>query len=337
MRYNKDQKDYAHRWRVNEMASLKEHLKTVIQLNCIALGAMYIGNRFIASVAGGKNMLKPGSGKYYRWQYGDVFYTKQGEGSPLLLIHELDPSFSSYEWNEIIDNLSKTYTVYAVDLPGCGRSFKDNVSYTNYYYVLFVQDFIRNVIKGKCTVIAGGYSSSFVIMANLADERLIKKIIAVNPQSLHELMQSASRKSRAAKALLSLPILGTAVYNIVEARQNIDLSFTEKYLFNPFYSKPRFVDAFYEGAHYEESKGKFLLASKAGKFMTVNIVKGLQKAGNHLVILYGEHLENGEQIVKTYQHINPSIKALSISKAKEMPEMECPEEFIKVFEASLRI
>ena len=49
---------------------------------------------------------------------------KFGSGKPLLLIHDLDPSSSAYEWNQLEQQLAKDFTVYSIDLPGCGRSDK---------------------------------------------------------------------------------------------------------------------------------------------------------------------------------------------------------------------
>ena len=116
-----------------------------------------------------------------------------------------------------------------------------------------------------------------------------------------------------------------------------DLSFTEKYLYNPFHSQKRFVTAFYEGAHFNDSNGKYLLGSINGKYMTVNLKKALQKVGDKLVILYGEKMEKGAQIVAGYQNINSSIKTLSVSSTKFLPHMENPEAFLDAYTASRKI
>ncbi len=311
------------------MINIKESFKTLVKLNGFALFIMHISNRYISSNALTNNMLKSGGvSKHYRWQYGDVYYHKHGRGKPIVLLHHLDPAFSSYEWNEIIDELSKNHTVYAVDLPGCGRSVKENADYSNYFYVLFLTSFIKNVVKHKCIVMASGYSSSFAIMTSSMNPSLIKKIIAVNPQSLKELMLTEDEKSKVANTLLTLPIIGTTVYNIAQSKGNIDLAFTEKYLYNPFRSQKRFVNAFYEGAHFNESNGKYLLASIQGKYMTANVKNALKTAGDKVIVIYGDHYENEAQIIKGYQALNSSIQAFSIKSTKFLPQMERPELFL---------
>ncbi len=311
------------------MINIKESFKTIVKLDSFALFLMHISNRYISSIALTNNMLKSGGiCKYYRWQYGDVYYHKHGSGSPVVLLHHLDPAFSSYEWNEIVDDLSAKHTVYAIDLPGCGRSVKEKADYSNYYYVLFLSSFIKDVVKHRCTIVASGYSSSFAIMAASINPSLIKKIVAVNPQSIKELRQTEDNRSKVASTILTLPIIGTTVYNIAQSRGNIDLAFTEKYLYNPFRSQKRFVNAFYEGAHFSESNGKDLLASIQGKYMTVDIKNALKKEGEKVTIIYGDHCENIEQIIKGYQHLNSAIRAFPIKSTKLLPHMERPEMFM---------
>lgn len=49
----------------------------------------------------------PSGGKYYHWKYGNIYYTKSGKGKPVLLIHDLDPTASSYEWKAVTKNWQK--------------------------------------------------------------------------------------------------------------------------------------------------------------------------------------------------------------------------------------
>ena len=64
-----------------------------------------------------------------------------------LLIHDLTPSSSAYEWSKMIDELAESHTVYALDLLGCGRSDKPSITYANYLYVQLITDFAKQVIK----------------------------------------------------------------------------------------------------------------------------------------------------------------------------------------------
>lgn len=316
------------------MASLKEHIKTFVKLNVFALGILHISNRFISSFSRSGNTLSSAAEKFYRWKYGDIFYRKAGEGSPIILLHDLNPSFSSHVWNEVIDDLSKNHTVFAIDLPGCGKSAKNKSEYTNYLFVLFLKDFIKEVVKRRSEILADGYSSSFALMASLADESIIGNIYAVNPMSIQELSTIAGPKEKLARTLVSSPIIGTTIYNMEMSRSNIDLSFTEKYLYNPFRSRDRYVESCYEAAHYGNGSGKYLLASLRGKYTTVDIRKALEIKSDSLTILYGTKNENGEAILKSYRRLNQNIKGIGIEQTKYLPQLERPEYFMEAFETA---
>ena len=52
--------------------------------------------------------------------FGQVHYRVQGNGKPLILVHQSPRS--SFEYRDLVTELSKTYTVYAPDNPGNGMS-----------------------------------------------------------------------------------------------------------------------------------------------------------------------------------------------------------------------
>ena len=101
----------------------------------------------------------------YKWRLGNVAYTVCGKGSPLLLIHDLKPESSSYEWKRVVKALAKKHTVYTIDLLGCGYSDKPNITYTAYMYTQLLNDFIVNVIARRVSVAATGQSAPLTIMA----------------------------------------------------------------------------------------------------------------------------------------------------------------------------
>lgn len=164
------------------------------------------------------------------------------------------PGASGYEWNRIEDSLAADYTVYTIDLLGCGRSEKPGITYTNFVYVQMICDFIRKVIGQKTDVIASGLSGSFVVMACHNEKELFNKIMLVNPPSLTRLKQMPSRKDRLLKFALEIPVFGTLVYHMIISRENVNNMFIEKMYYNPFHVDTVITDAYYESAH----KGRIL-------------------------------------------------------------------------------
>lgn len=309
---------------------MKHKFRNALILTSLGVGCLHVINKCIISAATVKNLLPNHPGKYFDWRYGRIFYRKTGSGSPLLLIHDLTPSSSSYEWNLLEQQLAKDYTVYSVDLLGCGRSDKPDITYTNYLYVQMISDFVEKVIKKRTHVAATGLSGSFVIMACNNNEDIFDKIFLINPENLQKLNQIPDPKSRIAKALLNCPLIGTTLYHILNNRSNIEYDFTEKYFFNPFRVSKRQVDIYHECAHRKDSKGKYLYSSIVGKFVNINISNALKKIDNSVFIIGGSGVDQISSILTSYVELNPAIETITIEQTKYLPQLECPE---KVYQA----
>ena len=231
--------------------------------------AVHFINHTIATAAQLKQMLHISNDNYFEWRFGNIYYTKKGTGSPILLIHDTLPGASGYEWSKIEDELAIDHTVYTVDLLGCGRSDKSSITYTNFVYVQMISDFIKKIIGQKTDVIASGFSGSFVTMACHNEKELFNKIMLVNPPSLTQLKQMPNRKDRLLKAALEIPIFGTLVYHMIVSRDNINNLFIEKMYYNPFHVDNQMADAYYEAAHKGGYYTRFLYSSLAAKYINI--------------------------------------------------------------------
>ena len=130
-----------------------------IGIAALCAGAVYGINRLAFFISTMKDILNSKNKSFYRWRFGDIYYSKQGEGRPVLLIHALDAACSDYEWQDMVKRLSNEYTVYTIDLPGCGRSGKEKMIYTNYLYVQAVNDFLKHFIKSNTDINTSGHTS----------------------------------------------------------------------------------------------------------------------------------------------------------------------------------
>ena len=313
---------------------MKHKLRNAIILTSVCVGSLHIINQLISTAATVKNLLPVRPGKFFDWRHGRVYYRKFGSGKPLLLIHDLDPSSSAYEWNRLEQQLAKDFTVYSIDLPGCGRSDKPNMIYTNYFYVQLLNDFTEKVIKRKTNVAATGLSGSFVIMAANNNENLFDKIFLINPKSINALNQIPNPKSRIAKLLINCPVLGTTLYYILMNRTNVEYNFTETYFHNPFQLSRRTVDIYRECAHRKGNGGKYLLSSIKGNFVNIDISHALKNLDNSIYIIGGASIPGINSIIHGYETLNPAIESALVEKAAYLPQLECPEAFyqtMKVF------
>lgn len=309
---------------------MKHKLKTTLVLTTMAVGCLHVINKCIITASTIKDLLPIHPGKYFDWRFGKVFYRKSGSGAPLLLVHDLDPASSSYEWSQLEQKLAQNYTVYALDLPGCGRSDKPNLTYTNYLYVQLISEFTEKIIKKKTHVAATGISGSFAIMACNNNPDLFDKLFLISPESLKKLNQIPSKSSKMAKLLIDCPIIGTFLYHVQKSKSNIEYDFTEKYFSNPFKVQRRQVDIYHESSHRKESGGKYLYSSLRGNYVNINIGHALQKIDNSIFIVSGKDTENSSSILDSYVELNPAIETATIPNTKQLPQLEAPEEVYKL-------
>ena len=309
---------------------MKKHIRNFLLLTTLTTLSIYGINKAISITSNVKNLLKTDKGKFYNWRYGSIFYTKQGKGSPLLLIHDLNPASSSYEWDKILKSLAKNHTVYSLDLLGCGRSDKPNMTYSNFLFVQLITDFIKNVIETKPDIISTGDSSSFVFMACNMEPELFKKLIVINPSNLVQLCKTPNKRKNTLKFFIDVPIIGTMVYNLVFTEKNIIKIFQDDYYYKNHMVSKRTIDSYYEAAHMNNSHGKYLLSSIKASYTNINIIHALKNINNSIYLIGSKEKTKNEEIINSYISYNPSIEASYISESKYLPQLETPEKLLEI-------
>lgn len=309
---------------------MKHFAKTLVKITALSALTMYAANKFIESAACAWHLLTTNRGNQYEWRYGKIFYKKLGSGDPLLLIHDLDPASSMQEWDNVIESLAKDHTVYALDLLGCGRSDKPNLTYSNYLYVQMISDFIQNIIKGKTDVFSTGKSNSTVITAANMHPELFGRLMLVNPEGLGKTAVCPGMRSKIAKKILYCPILGTFVYYMLNSRAQLEYNFAESYYYNPFHLADKTIRTYYESAHLSAGRGRYLLGSLKGNYLNFDIRHALGNLTVPVCLLFGSKFENAEKIAASYQKINPNIQCASIPNTKMLPQLEAPQQFLLV-------
>lgn len=308
----------------------KKHISNILIFTALTGLSIHGINKAINLYAPMKNLLKAENGSFFHWRYGNIYYTKHGKGTPLLLVHDLNPSASEYEWHKLITQLSKHHTVYTVDLLGCGRSGKPNMTYSNFLYVQLITDFIKNIIGTTTDVITSGESCSFTLMACNMESDLFGKIIVINPSNLSNLCKTPDKKKNALKSLIDLPIIGTFLYNLVYLKKNIGYRFYKEYYSNKHMVSLSAIDYYYEAAHLEDSHGKYLLSSIMANYTNINIVHALKKITNRIYLIGSIEKEGMQDIIDSYISCNPSIEASYISGSKHLPQLEKAKKIIQI-------
>lgn len=314
---------------------MKHKTRTMIILTALVTATLHLINKLMFSFSTIKDFLSCKENQYYEWRFGKVRYIKKGTGTPLLLVHDLTPGSSLYEYHKLIESLSKTYEVYALDLLGYGLSDKPNMTYTNYLYVQLLNDFIKNMIGKKTDVIATGDSSPIMIMIGHNDPELVNRMIFINPQSLYQLNQIPSKRTKLLKLLIELPILGTFIYNILTTRETIEKTFLSDYFYNCSNIKDEYVDAYLESCHTCDANAKYTFSSYMGRYMNTNIIHALKEINHGIYIIAGKEKEDIQTVVDNYLYYNNSIETVFLPKTKHLPHLESPEDVLAQIELFL--
>ena len=111
-------------------------------------------------------------------------YIKTGQGPILLLLHTLRTQLDLF--HKIIPELSKDFTVYALDYPGHGFSDIPDNDYAAEFFVQTVEAFMNKLDLSdvSLTGVSIGASISLLIASN--QNPRISKVIAINPYDYYQ-------------------------------------------------------------------------------------------------------------------------------------------------------
>lgn len=145
---------------------------------------------------------------------GSLRYLKTGHGDPLILMHTIRTQLDYFE--NVIPQLAKQHTVYAIDLPGHGYSSIDtNAIYDEPYFRSAVIAFIEKLDLKDVTLV--GESIGGVLALTVASQlpNRIKKVVSSNPYDYDKKYGDGVRRGNfLANFVISqfaIPYIGAAV------------------------------------------------------------------------------------------------------------------------------
>lgn len=297
--------------------------------------AIYAINRLIFYFSTKHEKLFSKHGQYYKHKHGNIFYTKTGQGTPLLLLHDLDCCSSEYEWHKVVQTFAKKYTVYTVDLLGCGRSDKPRITYTSYLYVQILTDFICNIIGEQPDVIATGNSVPITIMIEKFKKNTFSHMIFVNPVDFYNASKMPSKRDLYLKYLLELPIVGTFIYCCHTTSSTLWKRFYTKYLATSPSDTLSYLARYHEAAHLKGSASKYLFSSQVCNFLGCNVIDKYIDISTPTCVILGEFMEYQTDISDWSIFLNSNTEVAIIPNCKFLPQIEKSEEFSDICETYL--
>lgn len=311
---------------------------TLLKLGVLTVGVLasiHTVNQLVFYFAG-KDEKQKKKDLIHHWTYGDIHYRVEGNGTPLLLIHDLAIGENCKEWSKIKDSyVQNGHKVYILDLLGCGSSDRPAIEYTNYFYVQMLTDFVNKVIGSSCDVIANGISSSFVLLADKLDSSLFDKIIFVNPVSISATKQTPDTLDRIKKRIVELPIIGTFIYNLTFSHAKCESAARQSLVNTSLVNAT--AKRLYRNAHKPNDQVRFLYASLISNYLMIDSEYALKTCGKQLYLILGSDNEDTAQTIDEYMSVRPGISITTINNTKRYPHLERPSRFVKVTEQLLSI
>jgi pimeloyl-ACP methyl ester carboxylesterase len=190
-----------------------------------------------------------GEGRFWPGPYGDLFYARQGKGRPVLLLHGIHTGASSYEWRKNYDALSEHFNVWALDWLGYGLSDKPRIRYTSAVYIEQLTQFVREVIKEPCTIVASSLGGAYAIQAAHDLPSLVTDLILVEPTGMRRRASVPDGVTEAIYQTLRAPWLGTTLHNLIASVPVLRGYLMNRVYFDPSYVDTAMIDQFSAASH----------------------------------------------------------------------------------------
>ncbi|MBO0794392.1 MAG: alpha/beta fold hydrolase [Ktedonobacteraceae bacterium] len=307
------------------MGLAKKLCKTALVIGG-TLGAMTLFNKMTRTMAGELDTTLTGEERRYAWKYGDMFYMVKGAPTarPLLFIHSLGPGSSSYEWRHNIDALSDQFRVYSLDLLGFGLSDHPAIDYTPEMYADLLHDFIKEVIGQPAIVVAHGLPSAYIIGCAFRRPQLFERLVLVAPPATILQERFPEPLNSAWRLVLSLPIVGEFLYNVLTLRQSIRGYYDRQGYHNLLLLTDELVEYIYTSAHQPNSH--YPMAAYLSGDLTMDVQEPLARLKMPVIAVWGREssFAPSEAAIK---RVNPNVEVRILDKCKFHLQEEQAEAF----------
>ena len=246
----------------------------------------------------------------------------EGEGPAVVLLHGLGASLAV--WNENIIPLAEEHTVYAVDLPGHGKSDKPNeIGYDAFSGAHFLAQFMDTLGISTATLVGNSAGGLIAALFALSYPQRVGRLALVDSAGLGRQIAWFLRFS-------SLPLLGEVLHT-----PNVH---STKHLIKSLFYRPRPVDEalvreLMQVRNIPAAKRAALEAIRSGVNLwglqkNTMVLSRLKHYPRPLIIIWGQ-----EDRILPVAHAHRAAKVLShgnvhvIPRCGHWPQLERPQEF----------
>lgn len=267
------------------------------------------------------------TGERYAWKYGDIAYTVMGQGPPLVLFHSINAAASSFEWRLNARALAEHFRVYVPDLLGYGLSDRPSLRYRANIFVELVRDFVRDVVGARAAVVALSLTGAYVIQAAYEHPELFERLLLVEPTSAGDrLARQPNLVDRAIGALLSAPIAGTAIYNLIVSRWGLKSFLRQQGYADPTRVSDDIIDYDYLTSH--QPGAPYVPRAFLSGQLNLNIAEPFSRLSQPVLLIWGRQAAiNPVANAQTLTALNPRARLEIFDQSRLLPQEEEAERF----------
>lgn len=122
-----------------------------------------------------------------------VRYVSSGDGPPLVLLHTIRTQLDYFE--KLAPELKGRYRVYALDLPGHGRSSLQPVNYTEPLLRQAVGEFLTKLDLRDVTLVGESIGGVLALTVSVDQPDRVKRVVSLNPYDYGESFGGGIRRS----------------------------------------------------------------------------------------------------------------------------------------------
>ncbi|SEV99518.1 alpha/beta fold hydrolase [Natrinema salifodinae] len=302
--------------------------RTVLGAALGTVGGAVVGNRLLKRRAGDLENPLPGIERTYRWRGIETTYTVAGDPNDpdMLLLHGIYAGASSHEFEPIVEELSEDYHVYAVDLPGFGRSERPPLVYSGTLYGEFVRDF-ADEITDEPIVVASSLTGTFAVDA--ADETDLERLVLICPTA------ETGDERPWLRTLMRTPIVGTTLYNLLASKLSIRYFYDRDGYYDADRISAEEVDYAWNSAH--QPGARYATASFAAGTLDPDFDLATELAALEAptTLIWGRDadlvpLREGRDLAEA-----ADLDLVVIDYATQLPHAEHPDKFVEYLSAEL--
>lgn len=293
-----------------------------------ALGVAATFNALIGKSVDPLENLIGGEEDWFYWRGHRIAYTRRGGGPPMLLVHGISTTASSFEWRFTVDELARQQTVYTIDLLGFGRSDRPAIRYSARLYLALITDFVAQVIAAPVVLAASSLSAAYAIVLGARDPGRFPALVLIEPTGLVRLHKSPSAAGDVARYAVDSPVLGTAVFNAMVSRRSIR-DYLERHYVDGEIVTEEMVEAHYATAH--QPGAKYAPSAFLSWHLNLDVRRALRRLLQPALLVWGEQaVETPVEDVRGFRALRPEMDIAILDPAGSLPHDERPDDFNEI-------